>query len=360
MAGIFIKKHAQAVAMHQDLVVLAFTLNPGKKLYQLEKTTFRDEAGIETHQLHIETRFYKLVYMLLPLHYLLLKRYIREHISTTRTISTVHANVLFPCGIVGYWLSKRLRAKFLISEHWSKVNKFFKVSLYAAFGKKAYAQASAITCVSGQLAKTVASHTRNPKVFIVPNVIDSREFYYDPGVQKKEQLSFIAVAHWGREKNPFLFLDALEQLQREKTLQNFQVTLVGEGPKITLVQQGTYSFKIEFKGRLSAPEVRQELNASHVFLHGSDFETFSVIIAEALMCGLPAIVSPVGISEEVINAANGFIAQNTVADWKEKIMRCVSTSYDARTIAEQLKGKYDLATVAAQFAAVYQSVPIIR
>ncbi len=356
MAGIFIKKHAQAIALQQPLLVLALNIIPGNSLYKKTFSIQSDEAAVETHQILVESRWYKFYYLLLPLHYLILKHHIRSHISHKTTISRIHANILFPCTIVGYWLSKTFGTKFLVTEHWSKINKFFKVSLYAPFGKKAYNRAGAITCVSGQLAKTVKTHSNNPKIVVVPNIIDSKEFYYDPSVTKNSQLTFIAVAHWGREKNPFYFLEALNELNNEKKISNFKVTIVGEGEKISLIKKAKYPFPIEFKSHLNPQQVRQELNASHIFLHGSDFETFSVIIAEALMCGLPSIVSPVGISEEVINERNGFIADNTVADWKNKILSCSQKNYDPKEISEQLKGKYDAETVAKLFIKLYREI----
>lgn len=356
MAGIFIKKHAHAISLQRPLIVLALNIVPGKSIYKKSLDIFSDEAALETHQILIESKWHKLYYVLLPLHFLLLKRHIKTHITQKTRVARIHANILFPCAIVGYWLSKTFGTKLLITEHWSKINKFFKVSLYSRLGKKAYNRADVITCVSGQLAKTVRSHSSNPKITVVPNIIDSKDFYYDATVTKNKQLTFIAVAHWGREKNPFYFLNALEQLHREEKLLDFKVTIVGDGEKIAKIKSSNYRFPIDFKSHLTPEQVRSELSASHIFLHGSDFETFSVIIAEALMCGLPSIVSPVGISEEVINERNGFIADNLVNDWKEKILLCTQKQYDPQEISDQIKGKYEAKTVAELFESLYRQI----
>jgi glycosyltransferase involved in cell wall biosynthesis len=133
----------------------------------------------------------------------------------------------------------------------------------------------------------------------------------------------------------------------------FRLVLVGTGFQIEYIKQKKYSFEIEYKGNLNPNELKTELNKSHVFLHGSDFETFSVIMAEALMCGLPSVVSPVGIANEVINGSNGFVTNNTSEDWQEKILKCAQTSYNNKLISEQLKNKYDSKIIAKLFSDIY-------
>jgi glycosyltransferase involved in cell wall biosynthesis len=250
-------------------------------------------------------------------------------------------------------LSKKFRTRFIITEHWTKIDKFFSSSLYSFLGKRAFNAAHAITCVSAQLANTVQKHTSNKNIRIVPNVIDAHEFYYNAAITKNAQFTFVAVAHWAQHKNPFYFLDALQILVSDGKLSDFKVVMIGDGEQIQRIKDKGYNFTIEFKGSLTSPEVCTELNKSQVFLHGSDFETFSVIIAEALMCGLPSVVSPVGIGPEVINASNGFVTNNTVKDWSEKIISIYNTSYNYQAISDQLKGKYDAETVGNLFLQSY-------
>lgn len=316
----------------------------------------RDEHGIETHHIYLKSRFYKLLYMLLPLHYLILKKYTLTHIRPGFKFSIIHSNITFPCAIVGHRLSKAFNCRHVISEHWSKLDKFFRVSLYRRAGRKALDQASAITSVSGTLSAILKKYTKNKNIVIVPNVVDSAQFYPRPEISKNDVFTFMAVAHWAEPKNPFYFLDALQALQAEGMLGNIKLVMVGTGVQLEKVKQSGYSFAIEYKGNMNAQDLNTEFNKSHLFLHGSDFETFSVVIAEALLAGTPCVVSPVGIAPEVINSSNGFIAANTVADWKEKILKAYHTSYDAQSVARALHGKYDLKTVGDLFDRVYSNL----
>ena len=352
-AAVFIKRHAQSIKRtNTPIVVLALNIISSNSFYKKNISVFNDEEGLETHQIYIESKFYKLIYVLLPLHYFLVKSYTDKQILPNFKFNIIHSNILFPCGILGFWLSKKYSCKHIISEHWSKLDNFFKVSLYKGFGKKALNTAYAITCVSGILTKTLKKYTANNSISIIPNVVNSSQFYFDASIPKNEIFTFIAVAHWSLPKNPFYFLEALQKLQSK--IPSFKLVLVGNGPQIIEIKNKHYSFEIEYRGNLNPNALRQELNRSHIFLHGSDFETFSVIIAEALMCGLPSIVSPVGISQEVINDNNGFTTNNTIDDWEDKIAKCVNKTYNNTCIANQLKNKYESEVIGNLFIEVYK------
>lgn len=315
-----------------------------------------DDQNLSTHQITITSRFNKLFYLLLPLHYLILKKYIKQHILTQSNVHIIHSNITFPCGIMGYWLSKAFKCRHVITEHWSKLDKFFKVSLYRSYGRKALDKADAITCVSETLLQTLKRYTSNKNISIVPNVIDSTLFFHDSSIPKNDVFTCIAIAHWAEPKNPFYFLDTLEELMAEGSIRPIHMILVGTGPLIEQIKAKNYHFDIEYKGNLPADLINAELNKSHLFLHGSDFETFSVVIAEALLSGTPVVASPVGIAPEVINPTNGFVTDNTKIDWKQKILAAYGMSFDYRNISLQLKDKYSPSTVARLFATVYRQI----
>ncbi|MEI6020494.1 MAG: glycosyltransferase [Bacteroidota bacterium] len=354
----FAKQHAQALNKVFSVEVLAVHILEGKGIYNRRYQCELDENGIKTHRIYIQSKFYKLFYVALPWQYLLIKRIIRQNIIETFAFNTIHSNVIYPCGIVGYQLSKYFKTKHVITEHWSKLDKFFKVSAYKNIGRKAYELADALSAVSQQLANTMQKYHNNQVTMLVPNVIDGSNFFYNEKVQKNKILTFTAVAHWQAPKNPFYFLEALHILYIEKKMPPFKIVLIGEGEILCNVKENKYPYPIEMPGNLSASELCLHLNQCHFFLHGSDFETFSVVMVEALICGLPSIVSAVGIARELINENNGFIAENNTADWQIKIEKLLQTNYDAKLISEQIGERYSLKAVGSCFEKLYQKAGI--
>lgn len=353
---VFVKKHAQCVSIENDIVVLSFHVIDGPSFFKKSTEVIVDEHGIETHQIYIESKFYKILYNILPLHYLILKKYISKIIYPNYKFDIIHSNILFPCAISGHQLSAYFKSKHVITEHWSKLNQFFRKNLYKYSGKNAYDKANAITCVSGILKNTVQSYSHNRSITVVPNVIDETEFYHDPRAEEHKLYTFVAAANWTSPKNPFLFLDAMERLYREGKIPELSLCFIGNGQQLEDVKQKGYSYPITYTGILNAEQLRKHLNASQRFVHGSNYETFSTIIVEALLCGLPSVVSPVGIAPETINEANGYITDNTPEDWYQKLYACYQGSYNPKTISEQLIGKYDLQTVGSYFSNIYRTL----
>ena len=358
--AIFARHHAHALATIATVEVLAVHILPGKTIYHERYEKEQDASGLVTHRLYIESRFWKWFYVALPWQYLKLKGILRQHIKPNFDFDTIHSNVLYPCGIVGNWLSRYFGCVHVITEHWSKLPKFFSRSVYRWSGKKAYQEAHAVTAVSQQLLDVMQGYRHNAHAAVVPNVIDSSRFFPEPEKPKHSILTFTAVAHWQAPKNPFYYLEALAKLHAKAALPEFQVILVGEGSILNQVRKRSYPFPIQTPGNLEPEHLRRHLNACHVFLHGSDFETFSVVIVEALMCGIPCVVSPVGIAPQVIKSGNGYIAQNTVADWQDKIVRVANEKFKAESIAGSVGNQYSLTEVGMRFLEVYRAAKLVH
>ena len=343
--GIFIKRHAHAVKRNKPVIMLAFITRNSNLFFKKSVRRYTDEAGTETHEIVIETYFNKLFYVLLPFQFVIINSYLRQ--SNIR-FGAIISNVVFPCGIIGYYLAKRHCSKHYIIEHWTKVDKFFNRSLYASRGRLAYGTANRVIAVSDQLKETLKKHNVRANIVVIPNVIDPAEFFYDRALSPNPVFTFLGVASWSQFKNPFMFLDPLNTLAAKKLIGEFKVVLVGTGDYLQEVKSRNYLFEIEFRGTLSSSEIRSEMNRSHVFVHGSEFETFSVVIAEALCCGLPCVVSPVGIAPEVIKECNGFIAKDK-NDWMRMLQAVYNRNYDRELISNDMREKFSYEKVSRLF-----------
>ena len=348
--GIFVKRHAEAISEVSDLILLHIDICKVTKLIQIGSNYHIDEYGFKTYVLSIGSRFPKLLYVALPLHYWIIKRFFVHHLKHEK-FTHVHSNVIYPCGIIGYKLSTWLKTPHIITEHWTKIDKFFRISLYKYLGKKAYNTASCITAVSPMLSETIKRYT-NTTIEIVPNVIDSQEFRIIPNLNKSETFTFIGVANWSQHKRPFYFLDALEKLKRENQIGPFRVILAGTGDQLKKIQSRNYSFPIDYIGVITGEELVNYFNTSHCFVHGSDYETFSVVIAEALQCGLPVVASPVGIANTVINESNGLISKSE-REWEINLKKVYFLKFDPFIVQSSVHKLFDKSSISEIFKYIY-------
>ena len=113
------------------------------------------------------------------------------------------------------------------------------------------------------------------------------------------------------------------------------------------------NFKINYLGLLKSAQINTILQSTDYFLHGSDYETFSVVIVEALATGTPVLTSKIGIADSIITSENGFICNNNPLDWKDKILKAIKIDYNHSKIEDSIKGKFDKSTISKQFKDFY-------
>ncbi len=266
----------------------------------------------------------------------------------------IHSNVLYPAAIMGYKLAKKEKLPHIITEHWSKVDKFFNKSWYAPSGKKAYNSAKYVTAVSDFLRRSIGKHFEDPaKIKVVPNVVDTSIFSFKPK-QENSKLVFCCVAHWGGVKRPDLIFNSLEKFSKQSK-KPIVLNVIGEGPLLNELKNRKWNFEVNYLGNLVRHQLAEQLQHSDYFLHASTMETFSIVIAEALATGTPALASNAGAIPELINPSNGLLSDNTVEGWKNGLEKLNQTKFDNSKIAEQAQN-YSVEKVGNKFLELYRSI----
>ena len=346
--GIFIQKHAEAIAEFSQITVIHFDIESSNDIFKL-KLSETIEGNYIKYSIKIRSKYYKFLYFALPYQYYLFNRLCKKYSIDISKFNLVHTNILFPTAIIGYKISKKNKLPQYHTEHWSKVNHFFKTNIYKKIGLKAYQNCEKVSVVSSFLKNEIKEYLNPEKVEIIPNIIDSSEFQFKNKV-KKNTLQFCAIAQWNSPKNPFYFLDALEQLSNNI---DFEINLIGEGKQIEEIKSKKYNFKINYLGVLKSAQINIKLQESDYFMHGSDYETFSVVIVEALATGTPVLTSKIGIAESIITRENGIICENNSFDWKKKILEAIKIDYNHSKIADSIKEKFDKSTISKQLKDFY-------
>jgi len=82
---------------------------------------------------------------------------------------------------------------------------------------------------------------------------------------------------------------------------------------------------------------------SEAFIHCSQYETFSVVCAEALCCGTPVIASDVGGIKEYIHNRNGILVkENNCETYYFAINQFMQNHdfYDRKSISNEAVGRF--------------------
>lgn len=159
-------------------------------------------------------------------------------------------------------------------------------------------------------------------VRLIPNGVDLSIFHPGDKAAARAQLTLVqsgavpphallmvSVAHAGAG-NPFKDWDtlraALERLTNPPAAGGSRpLHLVVIGGKVGMEKIGPVT--VHHLGYLPHPELAQHYRAADLFVHSTRAETFGLVIAEAMACGLPAVVSDVGPTREVAVPGQGGI-----------------------------------------------------
>jgi glycosyltransferase involved in cell wall biosynthesis len=272
--------------------------------------------------------------------------------------SIIHANVIFPCGIVGYLLARRLGAKLLISEHWSKTGKLLKHPLYKKIAMKAYLYSFAVVCVSEFLLHRISRATGHGNLITIPNIINTDIYSYMPKSKPDDEiLRLLCVANWKLPKRLELIFEAVSSYAVESA-RNIELTVVGHGPQAESLKRAGIpaNLKVRWAGYLDKSAIAALLQKTHLFLHASDIETFSIVTAEALSTGTPVLASNTGALPELINEQNGLLVENTTECWLKGLKEIVSKQYDYQTIAFQNQNKYSPEKIGGRIISLYNTI----
>lgn len=354
--GIFVLDHAAAVAGRENkVVVLAITLSHSDRLFETEQLHFTDSRGLETYLIRIRSRYHNKIHAITPL----LNRYVSkcfsEKVRPVFRPDIIHANVLSPGAIMGRRLALQCGIPYIVTEHWSKVGRFMQKNLFARAGRKAYNEASAITCVSDFLRQSISPYVQHTeRIHIVPNIVDASVFTF---AEKPAEgpLVFCATATWRLPKRPDLFIGALETAAAGSD-RPIELHLFGDGPQLEEYRTKNFppNFKIVFRGYCNKPEIAQQLQRSHFFLHASEVETFSIVVAEALATGTPVIASDAGALPELVKAPYGLLCPNTPEGWKDAVQKALILPYDYAAISRENNSRFSAAAVGDQFNRLYE------
>jgi len=363
--GIFVKEHAKAIQTTDvELVVLAVVSERSNSFFGINIRNYQDDSGFRMVEILISSRFRDLIYHFIPLQNRIAYHFFNKQIAQEFNPDIVHSNVVFPAGMIGDFISKKLRKPHIITEHWSKIAGILQKPYLSELTRNTYRNAVRILPVSEFLKNNIMKlfpEFKSEKFQIVPNVINSQTFTYKKKKPNAEELRFCAIATWATkkvpDKKPELFIRALAQIQ-QKTEKKITLNMIGGGDRVDELKKlcDQQPYKIEFLGYQTKEEIASILQNSDFFVHASTIETFGVVLVEAMMTGTPVICSNVAALPELINETNGVLCDNTVESWVEGIEKALNLKFNTEEIAEKVKNEYSLESVGKKIYSVYKEL----
>ena len=116
--------------------------------------------------------------------------------------------------------------------------------------------------------------------------------------------------------------------------------------------------RVTFTGQISREECARVLSESHAFVLPSRTETFGVVYAEAMACGLPIIMTKTNAWRELVTEKTGLAVEiEDVPGLRDAMLALIKTyeTYDAGEIRAFCRERYSGESVCARLKEIYDS-----
>jgi len=162
--------------------------------------------------------------------------------------------------------------------------------------------------------------------------IDKNIFYYDPSKKIKnnnDEKYLLYVGRISKEKNIEEFLE----------MANYNKVVVGDGPMLEIYKKNYPNVK--FLGYKKGKELADIYRDALYFVFPSTFDTFGLVLLEAMACGTPVIAKDCQSNRFLVNNKNGYLVDNlkhfTITE--EHIVEYNDKSKEAKLTADKFSWK---------------------
>ena len=222
----------------------------------------------------------------------------------------VHLNAVFPAGMFAQWLKKKYNTPYIATVHWTGFlphHQVFKTLPFYIRNKyhSIFKDADLILPVSEHLGKALQELHLVDKYQVINNVVNSDLFYPNSQPKDSSVVRFLHVSSFDdAHKNTSGMLSAFGQLDRDFLL---HIITEGEESEVweALKKHNVPKEKCIVESQQSAEKVGAAMRLATCFVLFSNYETFSVVLAESWTTGIPAIYTQCGGLTEIQNSVLG-------------------------------------------------------
>jgi glycosyltransferase involved in cell wall biosynthesis len=275
----------------------------------------------------------------------------------------VHLNIVYPLGIWAYWLKKRYKIPYVITENSSG----FHVTSDHAYPKpilklcqRIIKNANYILPVSLNLKENLKLLNPSGQFDIISNVVDENLFISTDSKSTTNK----RLIHISTGVDEIKNLTGMIHVMHELKSQNCTITLdiVSDGD-IEYARKLASDLKLDnvvtFHSTKTTIEIAEMIQASDALLMFSNYENFPCVIAEAMMCGKPVISSNVNGIPEHVHEFNGVLVNprdEKALGHEIKRFAYGELNFDAKEIRTYALANFSYSEVGKKFTAIYKKI----
>lgn len=235
-----------------------------------------------------------------------------EYVVCNGVPDIIHVHSLINAGYIAYKIHQKYGVPYIVTEH-SSAFALGLVNRRRIKKLQPIVESSANNiAVSREFKKTLEKIFKAKKWQYIPNIVNGEFLESKLSFNNKDEgFKFINICLLSQNKRIDLLILAFAKAFKGNS--NVKLKLGGDGPIRNvlkkLVESEGVSEQVTFLGALERKEVIQEIKKSDAFVLSSNYETFGVVVIEALALGKPVIATRCGGPESIIVPEVGYLVE---------------------------------------------------
>lgn len=260
-------------------------------------------------------------------------------------------------GRLALWFHKKYFTPIVTTEHYTGFARGMVNTNRLKQARDLYFNSSINLGVSGAFSSLLTEKT-GADFNTLPNMVDCDKF--KPTLKdKRSEYTYLFVGSLHDKKNPLMLLNSFISLyKRDRSL---RLILAGEGELSrelkNIVSNNRLDDIVSFPGFLKGDEVAALMSVSDCFILPSRFETFGIVVIEAMASGLPVIVTRSGGPESFVkDGENGIIIDQNQDQLKTAMLRVKKRSWDSKLIRQYVVDNFSEDAVIKLLEKIYTNI----
>lgn len=275
----------------------------------------------------------------------------------------VHAHSMVFAGVLGVEIRRRYGVPLVVTEHSTGYAKELLSAYELRCADHVARTADRKLAVSAELASLLnQKFPASPTWQTLPNIVN--QAFLDRELRAKvpgRDFRFVNVALLNKIKRHDNLIRAYAAAFNSDS--GVSLTIAGDGPERSalhaLIKELQLEGRVTLLGHVERQAVPLLLSESNAFVLSSGYETFGVVIAEALAMGLPVVSTACGGPNSIVTPKDGLLVDVDSIDQLSRAMlkmRSQISEYSPEDIRARCSARYSEAAIVERLTAVYREL----
>ncbi len=282
----------------------------------------------------------------------------------------IHAHLAYPDGLAAVEYGRELGRPVIISVHGHDVREIPQARpSWKALVTRALEGAEVVIASSSDVRERVLDlGVEDHRIRMIPQGVDSSLFRRPSGREPGEDgWQLVYVGRFDPRKGVGVLLEAMCEIRRQRD--DVRLRMVGGSPvsgtagdfrdQVNILRQQGLEDCVEFVDEKPHGEIPALMAMADLCVLPSFYDSFGIVLVEAMACGLPVVATRCGGPEDIVEAGMGeLVAVGDAGDLARGILAVLDgyRSYDPATIRRRVEERYDYRELAKRIAGVYEEV----